>query len=450
MHAVDQWRLEQGTGAPPQLDQLAAVHAQSLLSAAQAELVQPLSAERLSALSLPISASAVWSSLAACASLSAVYDLQHCLSVERQLRSQAWQLFGVRHLAGLWAEINHHTAAAASTSEDSLSTLYSLATDPQRTAGEQQQLLAFARIEFPHLSHLPLVDLTYFLRCRWALQQSDMPSATLYARAIAQLTAAVSDTAPFAFRQQCEARIAWLQLQWQQGRRRVAWSECSNLIAECKARRDVGFTIRLLLIQAEMCLQTEDDDEDTHTLRSTAVGCASAVESESGGRELSGSCRALPVLMEASKLCDRAAADVQAAFVSALLARCYLSLGRAADGLKAIRSVLPTVLEHGSVQQLVDAMHTLALCDLAAEPDETDDGAQSVREAAAVLRVALEAAQSLQWRRRCVQLSYLYARVCHELGWLEERERAAQQFIRYTQHRSLHAELQTSSSAMVT
>ena len=278
-----------------------------------------------------------------------------------------------------------------------------------------------------------------------------MASASLCARAIAQLTAAVCDTAPFAFRQQSEARIACLQLHWQQGRRRSAWSECSDLIAQAKARRDVGLTIRLLLIQAEMCLQSEEDDEHAPAAQTAATSAEyrSAVDCESRGAELSGSCRALPVLMEASALCDCAAADVQSAAVSALLARCYLSLGRAAIGLKAIRRVLPVILEHGSVHQLLDAMHTLALCYLAVESEAGDDGAESVQEAAAVLRAALDAAHSLQWRSRCVQLSYLYARVCHELGWLEERQKAAQHFIHYTQYHSLDAALQPVITAMV-
>jgi len=453
VQAVEQWKAEQGTGAPPPLDQLEGVHAQSLLSAAQAELMRPLSSHTVSSSSAPINPSTVWSSLSACASLSAVYDLQQCLSVERQLRSQAWQLFGFRHLAGLWAEISHRTTADAFTTDDELSTLYSLAADPQHSANQQDELLAFARSEFPHLSHLPLVDLTYFLRFRWSLQRSDLASASLFARAVAQLSAAVSHTAPYAFRQQSEARIVWLQLEWQQGRRRTAWCECDNLIAECKARREVALTIRVLLIQAEMCLQAKDGDDEQHTATTTSAaagGHRATVECESGGAELSGSCRALPILMEASKLCDSAAADVQSAAVSALLARCYLALGRAADALKAVRRILPVVLEHGSVQQLVDAMHTLALCYLAAEPDEEDDGAENVREAAAVLQVALDAAHSLQWRQRCVRLSYLYARACHELGWLEKREKAAQWFIYYTQHRALDASLQHASTSMVT
>ena len=440
--AVEQWKTEQGTGSAPQLDQLESVHAQSFLSAAQAELMRPLSSPPAqSSLLASISPPAVWSSLASSASLSAVYDLQQCMAVERQLRSQAWQLFGARHLAGVWAEINYHAASAASTTDDSLSTLCSLASDAQCSADAQQELLAFARSEFPHLSHLPLVDLTHFVRFRLALQRSDIATAALYARALAQLTAAVSDTAPFAFRQQCEARIAALHVHWVQGRRRAAWMECASLCAQCVERREVSLTIRLLLIQAELCLQTEEDEAEAEQEQDSAPSSAatayhSAVECERGAAELSGGCRALPLLMEASKLCDRAAADVQAAAVSALLARCYLALGRAADGLKAIRRVLPAILEHGSTQQLVDAMHTLALCYLAVEPDPTDDGAECLREAAAVLGVALDAAHSLQWRKRCVQLAYLYARVCHELGWLDEREKATQHFAHYSRQQA--------------
>ena len=244
--------------------------------------------------------------------------------------------------------------------------------------------------------------------------------------------------------------LAVLQLDWQQARRRTAWCDCTKLIAECKARRDVPLTVRLLLVQAEMCLQTDEDDDDDDMAASTVAAHRSAVECESGGKELSGSCRALPLLVEASKLCERAAADVQSAAVTALLARCYLALGRAADGLKAIRRILPLVLEQGSVQQLVDAMHTLALCYLAVEPEVGEDGAESVREAAAVLRVALEAAHSLQWTRHSVQLSYLYARVCNELGWLEEREKATQHFVYYSQHHAQHPVLKHSSAAMMT
>ena len=455
VQAVEQWRAEQGVGAPPQLDQLEAVHAQTLLLSAQAELMRPLSSPNAASPSAsPISPPAVWSTLASCASLSSVYDLQHCLSVERQLRSQAWQLFGSRHLASVWTEINYRTAASASTADDSLSTLYSLASDAQRSSDERDELLAFAHVEFPHLTHLPLVDITYFVRFRLALQRSDVASASLYAAAIAQLTAAVSDTAPFAFEQQSEARIASLQVHWLHGRRRIAWMECSDLIAHCKARRHVGLTIRLQLIQAEMCLQTEEEDEEATATpaaaSTTAAGYRTVVECEIGGRELSGACRALPVLMEASKLCDSAAADVQAAAVSALLARCYLALGRAADGLKAIRRALPTTLEHGSVQQLVDAMHTLALCYLAVEVEDEEEEADSLREAAAVLRMALDAAHSLQWIRRCVQLSYLYARVCHELGWMEERERAAQHFLHYSQPHTFDPAVQRSSATVGT
>ena len=171
VHAVEQWKSEHGTGAAPQLNQLEGVHAQTLLAAAQAEVMRPLSSSRASASSATISPSTVWSNLAACATLSAVYDLQHCLSVERQLRSQAWQLFGVRHLAGLWAEVNYRTAPEALTTDDTLSTLYSLAVNPPGSDDKKHTLLAFAHAEFPHLTHLPLVDLTYFIRFQSSLQR---------------------------------------------------------------------------------------------------------------------------------------------------------------------------------------------------------------------------------------------------------------------------------------
>ena len=100
LRAVEEWKGGGGAGPPPSLQGLEATVARTQLSVAQAELARPLSS------AAPTSPPLVWAALSAASSLSSLYELQHGLAVERQLRAQAWDAFGNRHLSSLSTELH--------------------------------------------------------------------------------------------------------------------------------------------------------------------------------------------------------------------------------------------------------------------------------------------------------------------------------------------------------
>ena len=419
MKLIDEWKSSGGAGSPPNLHGLEVHLAQTLLSTAQLQLTRPLSS------SAPTSPAALWSALSAASSVSSMYDLQRCIAVERLLRAQAWATFGSRHLASLSSEMHWRLSGPSLPAADSLSSLYSLAGDGQRSPDEAQALLHFARNQYPHLSHLPLSSLSHFLRFQWAVRRGDLPHARAFASTLFRLSASVNGVVGVL--QLMEARLVWAQLRCMEGAWSEAFDEVERLVQEAEERREVALTVRLLLFQAHCRMQAADPFPPSPTSEPTASPAACPT---SPFISVSAPLSALPLLLRASTLSSDASTTTLTAAIHCALSRVHLALGNPREGLQRIRQSLLHLIEHGSHEQLIDALHSLALCLL--NVDDAD--AQSaLTEAAQALELQLNAVDALQWRVQCVHAAYLLARVYHELGEVDKRDGMAHRFLLYQQ-----------------
>ena len=418
---IDEWKASGGAGAAPSLHGLEATVAQTHLAVAQSQLMKPLSS------SASTSPAAVWSALSAASSVSSLYDLQHCVAVERQLRARVWDLLGSRHLSSLSSELHYRLSPSTTPSADTLSSLYALASDAQRSPGDQQALLQYARAEFPHLSQLPMSDLSLFLDFQAAVRRAELSTAHDLADAIAHASASLNGVVGASMA--LEARFVWAQLRAMEGAWGEAFDEAERLVTDSEERRDVALTVRFLLFQAHIRMQATEPFPPTPLDGSTSPSPSAVFASTSAAFA------ALPILMRASTLASKAHAATLSAAVQVALSRVHLAMDRPREGLKCVRQAFPQLVEHGTGEQLMDALYALALCLLNLRPsDSEDDEHVGLTQAADTLELALQAADALRWTTRCLHLSYLLARVYHELGSLEQRDALAHRFLLY--HRS--------------
>ena len=417
---IDEWKASGGAGPPPSLLGLSSTLAHTLLSTAQSQLTRPLSS------SSPTSPASLWSTLSSASSLSSLYDLQHCVAVERLLRAQAWATFGSRHLASLSSELHWRMSSPSAPAVDSLSSLYTLAGDGQRSADEALALLRFAHSQYPHLSHLSLSSLSHFLRFRWAVRRGDLSHARAFASAISQLSGSVNGV--LGASQLMEARLVWAQLRCMEGAWSEAFEEAERLVQEAEERREVALTVRLLLFQAHCRVQSTDPFPPSPSSDTTA---ALAPSTTSPFTATSALLATLPLLLRASSLAAKAGAATLTAAVHCALSRVHLALGNPREGLRRIRQSLLHLIEHAPHEQLIDALHALALCLL--HVDDDDDERAALVEAAQVLELELHAVDALQWSGHSAHAAYLLARVYHELEEAGKRDDMAHRFLLYQQ-----------------
>ena len=291
---------------------------------------------------------------------------------------------------------------------------------------------------FPHLSDLPLPAVSLLLRFQLCLQRGELRSAAALADSIAQASAVLLDSAD-SFPLQAEAALTRAELDWAEGRRRAADEAVAALLTDSEQRKDATTAVRCLLLLCRMRrLQAE-----TGRGRGARGLTAAVTQQPPSASAASAAVSNLPLLLKASRLAEAAEAEACRAAVGVELCWLLLALGRATDALACIRPVYCALLEQAGTDALLSAMHATALCLIAAAEDEAGqhdagggepDVASPLSEAAAVLRAALQAADSLRFTGWAVRLSYLLSRVCWQLGQREERDAAAQRFLLYLKH----------------
>ena len=280
-----------------------------------------------------------------------------------------------------------------------------------------------AHAQYPHLSELPLSDLSLFLRFQWSVRRGDLRGARAFAAAIAGLTGSANGVVGGA--SLLEARLVWAQLRHLEAAWADAFDELEHLTRAAEERRDAPLTVRCLLLQASIRMQAADP------LPQSGAGGTFPPSPGAPSASAAAALAALPFLLKAHTLATRAFAPTLTAALQLHLARVHLALGRPRSAVHRLRAALPQLVEHAPADALVDALYTLAVARMQEGKEGGEEGGEGLREAAEVLELALQAASALQWRAQCLRCSHLLARVYHERGEVELRDAMAHRFLVY-------------------